>query len=102
MKHNENSRLYEADDGKMLIRKSNSFIMGDGICLGVDDDISNYEERVFTEEQRAQFFKDIGIEDPKKHKGKSHKHEHEKNHILFRAMKKDSESTSSNNKESNI
>ena len=68
MKHNENSRMYEADDGKMLVRKSDSKVIGDGICLGESDDISNYEEREFTEEQRAQFFKDIGMEDSKKKK----------------------------------
>ena len=66
MKHNENSRLYEADDGKMFVRKSDGKTMGDGVCLGDSDDISNYEEREFTEEQRAQFFAEIGMEDPKK------------------------------------
>ena len=66
MKHNENSRTYEADDGKMLVRKSDGKVIGDGICLGDNDDISNYEERKFDDEQRAQFFKDIGMEDPKK------------------------------------
>ena len=68
MRHNENSRMYEADDGKMLVRVSDSKVIGDGICLGDNDDISNYEEREFTDEQRAQFFKDIGMEDPKKKK----------------------------------
>ena len=53
MKHNENSRLYEADDGKMLVRTSDGKVIGDGICLGDNDDIGNYEEREFTEEQRA-------------------------------------------------
>lgn len=66
MKHNENSRLYEADDGKMLVRVSDGNVIGDGVCLGDDDDISNYEEHEFTDEQREQFFKDIGMEDPKK------------------------------------
>ena len=66
MKHKENSRLYEADDGKMLVRKADDKVIGDGVCLGDNDDISNYEECEFTEEQRAQFFKDIGMEDPKK------------------------------------
>ena len=66
MKHSENSRMYEADDGKMLVRKSDGKVIGDGICLGDNDDIGNYEEREFNDEQRAQFFKDIGMEDPKK------------------------------------
>ena len=66
MKHKENSRMYKADDGKMLVKVSDGKVIGDGICLGDNDDISNYEEREFTEEERAQFFKDIGREDPKK------------------------------------
>ena len=71
MKHIENSRMYEADDGKMLVRKSDGKVIGDGICLGDNDGISNYEEREFTDEQRAQFFKDIGMEDPKKRREKA-------------------------------
>lgn len=71
MKHNENTRLYEADDGKMLVRKFDGKVVGDGICLGDSDDISNYEEREFTEEQRAQFFKNIGMKDPKKRREKA-------------------------------
>lgn len=66
MKHRDNTRFYEADIGKMIVRKSDSVVMGDGICLGDSDDISNYEEREFTDEQRAAFFKGIGMEDPKK------------------------------------
>lgn len=78
MKHRENSRIYEADDGKMLARKSDGKIIGDGICLGDSDDISNYEEREFTEEQRAQFFKDVGMEDPKKRREKPQRQLREK------------------------
>ena len=80
MKHKENSRLYEADDGKMLVRKTDGKVIGDGVCLGDNDDISNYEEREFTEEQRAQFFKDIGMEDPKKAREQRRKdaHRHER------------------------
>lgn len=90
MKHNENSRMYEADDGKMLVRKSDSKVIGDGICLGDSDDIGNYEEREFNNEQRAQFFKDIGMEDPKKRKEESTRRlEHEKKHALFKLVKKD-------------
>ena len=90
MKHNENSRTYEADDGKMLVRKSDNKVIGDGICLGDNDDISNYEEREFTDEYRAQFFKDIGMEDPKKRREKNvHKHELVKKHVSFNLVKKD-------------
>lgn len=78
MKHIENSRTYEADDGKMLVRKSDGKIIGDGICLGDSDDIGNYEEREFDDEQRAQFFKDIGMEDPKTRREKAQRLWHEK------------------------
>ena len=66
MKHKENSRMYKADDGKMLVRKSDGKIMGDGISLGRNDSIDNYEERGFTEEERAAFWKSVGRPDPKK------------------------------------
>lgn len=90
MKHNENSRMYKADNGKMLVRVSDGKVIGDGICLGDNDDIGNYEEREFTEEQRAQFFKDIGVEDPKKLREKNaHKHELVKKHTQFKLVKKD-------------
>ena len=90
MKHNENSRMYKADDGKMIVRVSDGKVIGDGICLGDSDDIGNYEEREFTEEQRAQFFKDIGMEDPKKRREKNaRKHELVKKHMSFKFVKKD-------------
>ena len=90
MKHKENSRMYEADDGKMIVRKSDGKVIGDGICLGDNDDISNYEEREFDDEQRAQFFKDIGMEDPKKRREKDARvHELSKKHAPFKFVKKD-------------
>ena len=76
MKHNEESRLYEADEGKMFVRTADDKIIGDGICLGDNDNISNYEEREFTDEQREQFFKDIGMKDPKKRAEKAQKQQH--------------------------
>ena len=66
MKHKDNSRMYKADDGKMLVRKSDGKIMGDGVSLGRNDSIDNYEESEFTDEERASFWKSIGREDPKK------------------------------------
>ena len=90
MKHRENSRTYEADDGKMLVRVSDGKVIGDGICLGDNDDISNYEERASTDEQRAQFFKDIGMEDPKKRREKDlRKHELPNKRVSFKFIKKD-------------
>lgn len=36
--------LFYADEGKTFIRKEDGFDMGNGIDLGVDDTIENYEE----------------------------------------------------------
>ena len=35
---------YQCDEGKVLRRKSDGFIMGDGLSLGESDTIDNYEE----------------------------------------------------------
>lgn len=67
MRHDDGTNLYEADDGKMLVRRSDGAIMGDGVDLGINDTIANYEERTFTEEERAAFWESIGMDDPKKH-----------------------------------
>ena len=37
-------RLYLCDEGKVFIHKADGFIMGDGIDLGDNDSIDNYEE----------------------------------------------------------
>lgn len=65
MNHKENSRMYKADDGRLIVRKSDGKVMGDGVYLGRNDSIDNYEEREFTEEERAAFWKSIGRTDPK-------------------------------------
>ena len=62
-KDNKNIFTYWADEGNFIVRKSDGQIMGDVICLGESDDIGNYEDRPFTEESRAEFFKSIGMED---------------------------------------
>ncbi len=67
MRHEDGTSLYEADDGKMFVRLSDGKIMGDGVDLGINDTIANYEERTFTEEERAAFWESIGMDDPKKH-----------------------------------
>lgn len=69
MTHIDGTSLYEADNGKMFVRKTDGFIMGDGIDLGISDSIDNYEEREFSEEERAAFWESIGMKDPKKPKG---------------------------------
>lgn len=66
MKHIEGSRLYKADDGKFIVRLSDEKIMGDGIDLGENDSIENYQEVEYTEESRKEFFESIGMCDPKK------------------------------------
>ena len=66
MIHINGTSFYEADDGKMLVKKSDGSIMGDGIDLGINDTIENYEERAFTDEERAAFWESIGMDDPKK------------------------------------
>lgn len=66
MIHIDGTSLYKADDGKMIVRKSDRSIMGDGIDLGISDTIENYEECDFTDEERTAFWKSIGIDDPKK------------------------------------
>lgn len=65
MRHTDGTNLYEADEGKMIVRKADGFVMGDGIDLGVNDSIDNYEEREFTDEERAEFWESIGMDDPK-------------------------------------
>ena len=52
---------YYAEEGCLIVRKSDDFIMGDGICLGTQDTIDNYEEREFTKEEIEEFFRSIGM-----------------------------------------
>lgn len=64
MIHKDNTNLYKADEGKMFVRKSDGFIMGNGIDLGKNDSIDNYEEREFSDEEIDEFYKKIGIHRP--------------------------------------
>jgi len=59
MTHAENSNLYRADEGRLFVRKSDGFVMGDGIDLGVADSIDNYEEREFTPEEIEAFLESV-------------------------------------------
>ena len=68
MSYDEKNRIYTADDGKMFVRKSDGRIFGDHVQLGRNGSIDNYEEREFTEEERAAFWESIGMDDPKKPK----------------------------------
>ena len=40
----ENNKLYLCDEGKVFVRKSDGFVMGNGLDLGINDSIDNYEE----------------------------------------------------------
>lgn len=61
---NEYGRIWVADEGCFIVRKSDNWIMGDSIDLGTNDSIDNYEDRPYTAESRAEFFDSIGEEDP--------------------------------------
>ena len=57
----QNGNIYTADEGKLIVRKADDFIMGDSIDLGSADNIENYEEREFTQEEIDAFFESVGI-----------------------------------------
>lgn len=47
----KNGNIYIADEGSLIIRKENNFIMGDRIYLSASDSIKNYEQKIFTREK---------------------------------------------------
>jgi len=57
----QQGNIYTADNGKMIVRKEDNFVMGESIDLGSDDNIKNYTEKAFTEEEIAQLHKEWGI-----------------------------------------
>lgn len=57
----QENNIYTAEEGKLIVRKSDNFIMGPDIDLGSADSIDNYEEREFTEEEIKEFYASIGI-----------------------------------------
>lgn len=61
MKHEDSTSIYKADEGKLIVRKSDQFIMGDAIDLGSADSIDNYEEKAFTEDEIKAFYESVGI-----------------------------------------
>lgn len=71
MKHIENSNNYTAEEGCFIIRKKDHFIMGEGICLGSEDSIDNYEDEPYTDESYEAFYKSIGLNPPKSHKAEA-------------------------------
>ena len=60
----QEGNIYRADAGGLIVRKSDGFVMGDAIDLGVADSIDNYEEREFSEEEIAAFWASLGMEPP--------------------------------------
>lgn len=46
----ENTNKYKANEGCLIVRKADDFIMGNIIDLGNADSIENYEDREFSEE----------------------------------------------------
>lgn len=40
----QKGNIYTAEEGKIIVRKSDNFIMGKDIDLGIDDSINNYQE----------------------------------------------------------
>ena len=62
----QRGNLYIAEEGKLIVRKADDFIMGDAIDLGSADSINNYEERDFTKEEIDAFYESVGMENPKK------------------------------------
>lgn len=58
----QNGNIYTADEGKLIVRIADDFIMGDAIDLGSADSIDNYEEREFTDEEIKEFYKSVGVE----------------------------------------
>ena len=60
MKYKDN--LYKAEEGKLIVRISDDFVMGPEIDLGSADSIENYEERDFSKEEIEQLYKEWGIE----------------------------------------
>jgi hypothetical protein len=57
----QKGNLYTAEEGKLIVRVADDFIMGDAIDLGSADSIENYEEREFSEEEIEAFKKSINI-----------------------------------------
>ena len=53
--------MYYAEEGKLIVRKADDFIMGDAICLGEYDSIDNYAEQDFTEEEIKVFFESLHL-----------------------------------------
>ena len=56
----ENNMYYVEDEKSLIVRKKDQFIMGPAICLGETDQIENYEEKSFSDEELRAFYESIG------------------------------------------
>ena len=61
MKNIENTNIYEADTSCFIVRKSDGFVMGESIDLGSADNIDNYEDKEYTQEEYDAFLEKYGI-----------------------------------------
>lgn len=61
MKHIENTNIYKAEKGKLIVRKLDDFIMGDAIDLGSADSIENYKDEPYTDKSYKKFCKSVEI-----------------------------------------
>lgn len=57
----QENNIYTAEEGKLIVRTEDDFIMGPDIDLGSEDSIDNYEERDFTQEEINDFYKSVGL-----------------------------------------
>ena len=59
MKHEETTSIYTANDGCLIIRKKDGFLMGDCIDLGSADSIDNYMDKEFSKEELDAYYTSI-------------------------------------------
>lgn len=57
----QDNNRYTAEDGKLIVRKPDGYIMGDTIDLGTEDSIDNYIEKDFTKEEIDAFYESVGM-----------------------------------------
>lgn len=56
----ENNMYYAEDEKSLIVRKKDQFIMGPNIDLGETDQIENYKEKSFSDEELRAFYESIG------------------------------------------
>ena len=56
MKNKENTSIYIAEEGCLIIRKKDRLLMGDCIDLGSVDCIDNYEDKEYSKEELDAYY----------------------------------------------